>query len=361
MSTNSNTPAKKAVDSLVAAALVPEERELGEALIEITQRYGKFNSDDTGVWAGYVPESENDIAHKGVNCANCILYEGGSTCKIIVDAVEPMGRCRFALIPDGIVSQYEKIMDAVTCPMCASGCKCTYDSCNCPDTCDCGCRTGLVMLLAAAARRAPKKDRIYGSKKNKPGSAAGGKKIVFSERTETALRNKVKEHNEKAPAGRKATLPTLKAVYRRGAGAYSSSHRPGKTRDQWAMARVNAYLRLLRSGRPSNPNYKQDNDLLPAAHPRSSRDSKSGVTASAAAIDELFIEILGEDDYESPEHAIVAMAEFSGLGYEVIPALKAAWLRAVDSREDPFSRALDLATSVYNSQDADLLPHRKSN
>ena len=34
----------------------------------------------------------------------------------------------------------------------------------------------------------------------------------------------------------------LKAVYRRGAGAYSTSHAPKMSRDGWAMARVNAFL-----------------------------------------------------------------------------------------------------------------------
>ena len=74
----------------------------------------------------------------------------------------------------------------------------------------------------------------------------------------------------------------LTAVYRRGAGAFSSSHRPGKTRDQWAMARVNAYLKLLKSGKPANPKYKQDNDLLPASHPKASNSSQA-VTAAVQA------------------------------------------------------------------------------
>ncbi len=60
----------------------------------------------------------------------------------------------------------------------------------------------------------------------------------------------------------------LKAVYRRGAGAYSTSHRPGVSRAAWSMARVNAFLRLVKSGRPANPKYVQDNDLLPRGHPR---------------------------------------------------------------------------------------------
>lgn len=133
---------------------------------------------------------------------------------------------------------------------------------------------------SAAQTPAPKKDQIKGSKKNPAGSASGGKAITFDEKTEKALKKKVEDHNKTASNGRKATLRMLKAVYRRGAGAYSSSHRPGKTRNQWAMARVNAFLKLLRSGKPSKAAYTQDNDLLPASHPRSSKKSASSLTAS---------------------------------------------------------------------------------
>lgn len=118
---------------------------------------------------------------------------------------------------------------------------------------------------------APKKDQKKGSKKNKPDSAKDDKgKITFSEKTVEKLKNKVSEHNKKGK-GSKATLGMLKAVYRRGAGAYSSSHAPKMSRDGWAMARVNAFLTLLRTGRPANSAYKQDNDLLPKGHPRSSK------------------------------------------------------------------------------------------
>jgi hypothetical protein len=207
--------------------------------------------------------------------------------------------------------------------------------------------------------KAPKKDRIYGSKRNKKGSAAGGKKITFSKKTEATLRAKVAKHNEKAPEGRKATLGMLKAAYRRGAGAYSSSHRPGMTRDGWAFARVNAFLRLLKSGRPSNPNYKQDNDLLPAKHPRSSKGDNS-IIASGVESDGLDIELRDEHDYDSPEHAILALAELSGQGYEIIPALRAAWLRGIRDKESPFARTAVLASALYNSRDADLLPREEA-
>ena len=120
---------------------------------------------------------------------------------------------------------------------------------------------------------APKKDQKKGSKKNKPDSAKDDKgKITFSKSTIEKLSKAVREHNAKGK-GPKATLGQLKAVYRRGAGAFSTSHAPKMSRDGWAMARVRAYLYLLRNGRPSNPNYKQDNDLLPSSHPRSSKAS----------------------------------------------------------------------------------------
>lgn len=118
---------------------------------------------------------------------------------------------------------------------------------------------------------APKKDQKKGSKKNKPDSAKDDKgSITFSAKTIEKLKNKVSEHNKKSK-GSKATLAMLKAVYRRGAGAFSSSHAPKMSRDGWAMARVNAFLTLLRTGRPSNSAYKQDNDLLPKGHPRSTK------------------------------------------------------------------------------------------
>jgi hypothetical protein len=118
---------------------------------------------------------------------------------------------------------------------------------------------------------APKKDQKKGSKKNKPDSAKNPSgKITFSKEVTKQLSNKVKEHNAKGK-GSKASLGMLKAVYRRGAGAYSTSHAPKMSRHGWAIARVNAFLTLLRTGKPSNSAYKQDNDLLPKGHPRKSK------------------------------------------------------------------------------------------
>ena len=131
---------------------------------------------------------------------------------------------------------------------------------------------------------APEKDQITGSDKNAPGSAkapAGAGTIELSEAIETGLVNKVEEHNDNVGdnPSQRATVGMLRTVFRRGAGAYSTSHRPGMTRDQWAYARVNAFLYLLRNGRPENDKYVGDNDLLPKGHPRSSRSVDSDVVS----------------------------------------------------------------------------------
>lgn len=125
-------------------------------------------------------------------------------------------------------------------------------------------------------RKTPAKpsERRKGSKKNKPGSAKKpNNSIKISKETEARLRKLMTEHNKKVAAkgkGSKASMGRLKSVYRRGAGAFSKSHAPNMSRGGWGIARVKAFLYLLRNGRPSNPNYKQDNDLLPKSHPRAS-------------------------------------------------------------------------------------------
>lgn len=124
-----------------------------------------------------------------------------------------------------------------------------------------------------ASTPAPKRDQIKGSKTNKPQSAKDTKgSITLDAATEKSLQAKADDHNasmKKAdrPAWSRTSVATLRAVYRRGAGAFSTSHRPGKTRGQWAQARVNAFLDLLRKGKPNNPKYTTDDDLLPTGHP----------------------------------------------------------------------------------------------
>ena len=65
----------------------------------------------------------------------------------------------------------------------------------------------------------------------------------------------------------------LAASFRRGIGAYydnPQSVRPNVTGpDQWAFARVNALLYVLRTGRFQGAAF--DTDLLPKGHPKSTK------------------------------------------------------------------------------------------
>jgi hypothetical protein len=114
---------------------------------------------------------------------------------------------------------------------------------------------------SAAQTPAKPEERKEGSSVNEPGSAAGA--INFSGKVTTALKNKVKEHNEKH--SKKVTLGMLKKIYRRGAGAFSTSHRPGQTRGSWAMARVNMFLKMVRGGKVKKSYRAADQDVAKAS------------------------------------------------------------------------------------------------
>ena len=88
--------------------LVAEERELAESLVRIAGKYGKFDEDGDGIWAGYYPPDENKVKDIGVKCANCVLYQGEGKCKILDMQVQDEGKCRFAIIPEGVVVGYGK-------------------------------------------------------------------------------------------------------------------------------------------------------------------------------------------------------------------------------------------------------------
>jgi hypothetical protein len=329
--------------------LVPEEQELANALLLIANKYGKFNDDNTGIWAGYTPASENkDNAEIGVKCGNCVFFNAPNGCSIIASAVEEGGLCRFAVLPDGAVTPKEpkegvkqvgedvnvgveeffqkpvyslpdglkeyaeeneedyqseiELDELVPTQLTVNmrrveevlgsdkPIKVWMNEDGEPEIIDGHHRSVAYRLngnkeitakvyevigftATAGSKPAPKKDRIKGSKKNKEGSASDGKSVNFTAAIIKSLENKVKEHNEKAPNGRKVTLAKLKAVYRRGAGAFSTSHRPDQNRNSWAMGRVNAFLKLVKSGKPNNPKYTTDNDLLPKMHPRHSEAS----------------------------------------------------------------------------------------
>jgi len=98
---------------------------------------------------------------------------------------------------------------------------------------------------------------------------------AVTEAVREGLRNKVKDHNEKVgnTASKRTNLRTLTSVFNRGIGAYKTnpqSVRPNVTGpEQWAYARVNSFLYVLRNGKFRSG--KHDTDLLPKGHAMSSK------------------------------------------------------------------------------------------
>ena len=128
---------------------------------------------------------------------------------------------------------------------------------------------------------APKKDRIKGSATNPKGSASGARGgIKISDQAVKALENMRDKHNDRYKAkSKKVDLGMLKAVFRRGAGAFSVSHRPGMNRQQWGLARVKAFLKLVGTGERKKA-YTTDLDLLPKGHPqRTEKEAKAEILA----------------------------------------------------------------------------------
>lgn len=106
------------------------------------------------------------------------------------------------------------------------------------------------------------------------GDASGKKGAVVSAAQEKTLQAKADSFNEKETNTKngRATLGALKSVFQRGLGAFNTGHSPKvKSAEQWAYARVNAFLYLLKNGRPENAKYNTDFDLLPKDHPKASK------------------------------------------------------------------------------------------
>lgn len=136
-----------------------------------------------------------------------------------------------------------------------------------------GPRGGVKKSPKAPASSTP--NRNPKGKGTAKGDASTGKGAKVSKQDEATLQKKADEFNEryKEKLGYGVTIGQLKSVFQRGLGAFNVSHSPNVTSaKQWALARVNSYLYLVKNGRPQNPKYTGDFDLLPSKHPKSPKN-----------------------------------------------------------------------------------------
>ncbi len=106
------------------------------------------------------------------------------------------------------------------------------------------------------------------------GDASGKTGAKVSAKDRATLQKKANDFNEryKEKLGYGVTVGMLASVFQRGLGAFNTSRSPNvKSASQWAFARTNAFLYLIKNGRPQNAKYTTDYDLLPKKHPKSSK------------------------------------------------------------------------------------------
>ena len=134
-----------------------------------------------------------------------------------------------------------------------------------------GPRGGIVKSPKAPGSRKNTNPKGVGSA---GGSAKGKTGARVTAKDRKTLQKKSDDFNKryKDKLGYGVTVGVLSSVFQRGLGAFNTSSSPRVNNpSQWAFARVNAYLYLVKNGRPQNKGYTQDNDLLPKKHPKSSK------------------------------------------------------------------------------------------
>ena len=124
---------------------------------------------------------------------------------------------------------------------------------------------------SASQTPAPASERKKGSETNPAGTASTRSKagdIEISEAVEQTLKNKIADFKKRHPNRKAPSLGALKKVFRRGAGAFSTSFRPTigggrpNSRTAWAIARVNKFLKMAGGGEVKKSYREADGDLL---------------------------------------------------------------------------------------------------
>jgi len=112
-----------------------------------------------------------------------------------------------------------------------------------------------------------------------------GSDIDISEQQRKSIETIREEHNEMDKSEYSPNMSTLKKVYKRGAGAWETSHAPGASQEQWALARVKEFLKDLRNGNALNSG--ADNDLAPDGYSPPGNDSVASIGADAETLEDM--------------------------------------------------------------------------
>jgi hypothetical protein len=134
-------------------------------------------------------------------------------------------------------------------------------------------------------------EQIFGSSRNESGSAASiesAADISFGEDIEAELLERAEKiqtvdndpdipdrFEDDVYRSEERAFQAMKASFRRGSGAFSTSSVEGVSRAQWSFGRTADFADIVKFGKPDDEDFVQDNDLLPDGHPKAKRGDET--------------------------------------------------------------------------------------
>lgn len=92
-------------------ALNSRQKMMYEKYEWIADVFGPWDTSDGADGAHYMGANDNPFADKGLNCANCVFFDGGGGCEILDVPVEANGVCKLWIIPEDRIT---KTVETVT-------------------------------------------------------------------------------------------------------------------------------------------------------------------------------------------------------------------------------------------------------
>ena len=74
-----------------------------QALEDVVEELGQFDQTIGDDGAHYMGPDENVFAAQGMQCSNCVFFEGGRACELVQGDIDPAGLCKLWIIPETLL------------------------------------------------------------------------------------------------------------------------------------------------------------------------------------------------------------------------------------------------------------------
>ena len=147
------------------------------------------------------------------------------------------------------------------------------EDCGKPESeCECEESDDEMEESDSAKKKIEKEDPKEKLEKNKNKFPFNKSKASLAERISNMLEAKINAHNEKFEQN--ISFAQISKIYSRGLSVFNTTHKPGISLHQWAIARVNLFLKMMSGGKVKNEYLLLDTDV---AHASSDSFVESGL------------------------------------------------------------------------------------